>query len=144
MADRTGVPEMPSVVSVPHTEAETAALQDLYDHTGTRANPGCVECQDSLGGCEEGLRLRRAIRDASRARVGTTPVTERHEWCSWHRGYTQHAVLIDWHDTGSGPRGRAYFACPPCCEQHHLTPLADRPQTEVSRRLAVGRITEAH
>lgn len=71
---------------------------------------------------------------------------QRFEWCSWHRDYVSDAVLIDWQDAGSGPRGRAFFACPPCIERHHLVPFADRPktETEASRQLAVGRITEAH
>jgi hypothetical protein len=69
MADRTGVPVTPGA-RIPHTEAERAAIRALADHAGTRSAPGCEVCITSMTGCEEGERLRRAIRDATRARAG--------------------------------------------------------------------------
>jgi hypothetical protein len=132
MADRTDVFAAPEA-HIPHTEAEKAALRALFEHAGTPFAPACAECLDSMEGCAEGIRLRRAIRDATQARAGGPTVREYFEWCHWHRAYAWGVRLIDWVDEGSGPGGRPYYACSPCRERHALVPFADRPPTGAGR-----------
>lgn len=43
-------------------------------------------------------------------------------WCAWHQGSARGVRLIRIHEQGSGPGGGTY-ACQPCREKHHLTPL---------------------
>lgn len=47
-------------------------------------------------------------------------------YCHWHKGPSGTATLIDVVDQGSGPGGYHLYACDPCREQHHLTPLSER------------------
>lgn len=47
-------------------------------------------------------------------------------YCSWHRGHSDTARLVQAEDQGSAFGARGLFACAPCREVHGLVPLADR------------------
>ncbi|MEV8031374.1 hypothetical protein [Streptomyces sp. NPDC086182] len=47
------------------------------------------------------------------------------QWCHWHKGPSQTAVLVDAIEKNSAPPVPLY-ACAPCREQRGLIPLADR------------------
>jgi hypothetical protein len=58
-----------------------------------------------------------------------TPRTDRAptvQWCDWHKGPSETAVLVDAIERNSAPPIPRY-ACAPCREQRGLIPLADRP-----------------
>lgn len=56
----------------------------------------------------------------------TSPRTSTRNWCHWHEGPSETAVLVAAHERNSGPPFPLY-ACAPCREQRGLVPLADRP-----------------
>lgn len=49
----------------------------------------------------------------------------RADWCHWHQGASETAVLVDAIERNSAPPTPLY-ACAPCREQRGLVPLADR------------------
>lgn len=59
--------------------------------------------------------------------ASTTPTTRTWAYCSWHRGYSDTARLVQAADQGSGPTVRSLFACADCRNTYHLVPLADQP-----------------
>jgi hypothetical protein len=137
MADRTGVPGVAAgAARIPWTDEESAACRDLTTHFA-----GCTICRGGTAVCDTGTGLLAAQKAATTAARATAlreqtdapEPGERHSWCSWCGSYTWRGRVIDWHDEGSGPRGRAYSACPPCRTRYRLVPLADRPLSEVTR-----------
>ena len=49
-------------------------------------------------------------------------------YCAWHKGLSDTARLVQAEEAGSSPAAAAnLFACAPCREMHHLTPLAEQP-----------------
>jgi hypothetical protein len=57
---------------------------------------------------------------ASASRTEQAPV----QWCHWHKGPSETAVLVDAIERNSAPPMPLY-ACAPCREQRGLVPLAD-------------------
>lgn len=43
-------------------------------------------------------------------------------WCHWHKGPSETALLVDAVEPASGP-GKPLYACAPCREQRGLAPL---------------------
>lgn len=72
MAEPTREHHAPNTVqNIPWTQAETDAYRALLDHTGGTETTGpCPRCNSPERDCETGKTLRRALRDATRARVG--------------------------------------------------------------------------
>ncbi|MBQ0830131.1 hypothetical protein [Streptomyces tagetis] len=68
-----------SIQHIPWSPAETAAYRALVDHLGgTETTPPCPGCNKAAPDCETGTRLRRALRDATRARCDQgRPAAER-------------------------------------------------------------------
>ncbi|MFF3897914.1 hypothetical protein ACFYY3_33135 [Streptomyces sp. NPDC001812] len=61
----------PSVQHIPWSPAETAAYRALVEHTGgTETTPPCPDCNKPKPDCAPGTQMRRALRDATRARCG--------------------------------------------------------------------------
>lgn len=56
--------------------------------------------------------------------AAATPHTP--NWCHWHAGPSETAVLVDAIEKNSAPPVPLY-ACAPCREQRSLIPLADLP-----------------
>jgi len=48
------------------------------------------------------------------------------QWCHWHKGRSETAVLVDAIEKNSAPPHPLY-ACAPCREQRGLIPMADLP-----------------
>ncbi|MFE4409069.1 hypothetical protein [Streptomyces sp. NPDC056821] len=70
MAEPTREHRAPNTVqNIPWSQAETDAYRALIDHTGgTETTPPCPGCNSPERDCETGTALRRALRDATRAR----------------------------------------------------------------------------
>jgi len=47
-------------------------------------------------------------------------------YCSWHRGYSEGALLVQIIEQGSGP-GAVLYACADCRTAHQLPPLTGGP-----------------
>lgn len=59
----------------------------------------------------------------------TTPGKEgSFAWCTWHKGHSQDARLINVFEEGSGPgTGRSQYACAACRSKYNLVPFSERP-----------------
>jgi hypothetical protein len=53
------------------------------------------------------------------------PTARTAQWCDWHEGPSETAVLVEAVERNSGPP-RVRYACAPCREQRRLAPLIDR------------------
>lgn len=56
----------------------------------------------------------------------TAPTTTTWAYCSWHKGVSKTARLVQIIEQGSGP-GAGLFACAGCRTIYRLTPIADQP-----------------
>ncbi|ROQ81565.1 hypothetical protein OG322_16995 [Streptomyces sp. NBC_01260] len=64
----------PRIQNIPWSPAEEAAYRVLVEHTGGTETTGpCPRCNSPERDCETGTEMRRALRDATRARSNQTP-----------------------------------------------------------------------
>jgi hypothetical protein len=64
--------------------------------------------------------------DESTQAAASTETPTAYGWCHWHKANATDIRLVAVQEASGNGRG-SYFACPPCREQHYLTPLTDRP-----------------